>query len=107
MTEHLRYEKLKYGNDSKQIYGILFDGAWLWKEYLATILTKCGRLIYPFELKGNEIAAVMKSDSHSFFGLGGAVESFGFPVPQNTKNYMSFTELMRKTETELMSMCSH
>lgn len=38
----LRHEKLKYGSDSKQIYGILFDGAWLWEEYLATILSKCG-----------------------------------------------------------------
>lgn len=38
----LRYQKLKYGSDSKQIYGILFDGAWLWEEYLATILIRCG-----------------------------------------------------------------
>ncbi len=52
MTEHLRYEKLKYGSGAKQIYGILFDGAWLWEEYLTTILTKCGGLIYPFELIG-------------------------------------------------------
>lgn len=38
----LRHEKLKYGSDSNQVYGILFDGAWLWEEYLATILSKCG-----------------------------------------------------------------
>ena len=42
MTEHLRYEKLKYGSGSKQIYGILFDGTWLWEEYLARLLAKCG-----------------------------------------------------------------
>ena len=34
----LRHEELKYGNDDDQIYGILFDGAWLWEEYLYTIL---------------------------------------------------------------------
>ncbi|MGL4944453.1 MAG: McrC family protein [Thermoguttaceae bacterium] len=35
----LRHEKLKYGSDTNEpIYGILFDGAWLWEEYLATIL---------------------------------------------------------------------
>lgn len=34
----LRHEELKYGADDNQIYGILFDGAWLWEEYLNTIL---------------------------------------------------------------------
>lgn len=34
----LRYEELKYGNDNNKIHGILFDGAWLWEEYLNTIL---------------------------------------------------------------------
>lgn len=38
----LRYQKLKYKNDSKQVYGILFDGAWLWEEYLWTLLEKKG-----------------------------------------------------------------
>ena len=33
----LRHEELKYGTDDSQIYGILFDGAWLWEEYLNTI----------------------------------------------------------------------
>lgn len=42
----LRHEELKYGGDDKQIYGILFDGAWLWEEYLATILKPIG-LIHP------------------------------------------------------------
>lgn len=38
----LRHQKLKYGNDSKKVYGILFDGAWLWEEYLATMLKEIG-----------------------------------------------------------------
>lgn len=38
----LRHEELKYGNDDNQIYGILFDGAWLWEEYLNTILKGVG-----------------------------------------------------------------
>ena len=33
----LRHEELKYGTDDSQIYGILFDGAWLWEEYLNAI----------------------------------------------------------------------
>ena len=38
----LRHEEMKYGRDDEQIYGILFDGAWLWEEYLNTILRDCG-----------------------------------------------------------------
>ena len=34
----LRYESIKFGQDKNQIYGVLFDGAWLWEEYLDTIL---------------------------------------------------------------------
>lgn len=35
----LRYESIKFGQDKNQIYGVLFDGAWLWEEYLDTILS--------------------------------------------------------------------
>ena len=38
----LRHESLKYGQEKDKIYGILFDGAWLWEEYLNTILEKEG-----------------------------------------------------------------
>ncbi len=38
----LRYEGLKYGKEKDKIYGLLFDGAWLWEEYLNTFLVKCG-----------------------------------------------------------------
>lgn len=34
----LRYEELKYGREEDKIYGILFDGAYLWEEYIYTIL---------------------------------------------------------------------
>ena len=34
----LRHEELKYGTNNDEIYGIMFDGAWLWEEYLAIVL---------------------------------------------------------------------
>lgn len=34
----LRHDKIKYGADKDKIYGILFDGAWLWEEYLGIVL---------------------------------------------------------------------
>lgn len=34
----LRHEKITFGNEKDKVYGLLFDGAWLWEEYLNTIL---------------------------------------------------------------------
>lgn len=34
----LRHESLKYGKEKDKVHGVLFDGAWLWEEYLNTIL---------------------------------------------------------------------
>lgn len=34
----LQNQKHQIGAGSKQIYGILFDGAWLWEEYINTII---------------------------------------------------------------------
>ncbi|MBO7572475.1 MAG: hypothetical protein J6T48_10030 [Bacteroidales bacterium] len=33
----LRHESIKYGQEKDKVYGILFDGAWLWEEYLNKI----------------------------------------------------------------------
>ena len=38
----LRYEGLKYANNDDKAHGILFDGAWLWEEYLNTLLHPIG-----------------------------------------------------------------
>lgn len=38
----LRYESLRYGDEKEKIYGIMFDGAWLWEEYLNTLLKEFG-----------------------------------------------------------------
>ena len=34
----LNHSKMQYSQSNSPVYGILFDGAWLWEEYLATIL---------------------------------------------------------------------
>jgi len=38
----LRMEEVKYGESDDEICGILFDGAWLWEEYVNTILQPLG-----------------------------------------------------------------
>lgn len=34
----LQHQKHQIGSGSRQIYGILFDGAWLWEEYMNTLI---------------------------------------------------------------------
>ena len=38
----LLHKRVKYGKSEDKIYGILFDCAWLWEEYLARIISKSG-----------------------------------------------------------------
>lgn len=38
----LTHESLKYGKEKDKIHGVLFDGAWLWEEYLNKILSEIG-----------------------------------------------------------------
>lgn len=42
----LRREEIRYGETDNEIYGILFDGAWLWEEYVNTLLCHKG-FIHP------------------------------------------------------------
>lgn len=68
----LRQEEIKYGNDDDRIYGILFDGAWLWEEYLNTLLCEKGFIhpenklgtgsIYLFEHGGQRFPDFWKQD---------------------------------------------
>ena len=34
----LRHEEIKYGQEENEIYGVLIDAAWLWEEYLASVI---------------------------------------------------------------------
>lgn len=47
----LRHERVVYGEDNDKGYGLLFDGAWLWEEYLNTLL-KPLNFIHPENKKG-------------------------------------------------------
>ena len=38
----LRHERISYGLNSERIHGVLFDGAWLWEEYLNLTMLKSG-----------------------------------------------------------------
>lgn len=68
----LRQDEIKYGTNNNRIYGILFDGAWLWEEYLNTLLCDFGfthpenklgtGAIYLFEHGGQRFPDFWKKD---------------------------------------------
>lgn len=47
----LRHNEIKYGEDKEKVYGVIFDGAWLWEEYLATIIQPLG-ICHPMNKTG-------------------------------------------------------
>jgi len=47
----LQHQKHQIGSGSRQIYGVLFDGAWLWEEYINTLI---GDLFYHPMNKGGK-----------------------------------------------------
>ena len=62
----LQHKKASYGiNQTKQIQGILFDGAWLWEEYLAVILKEqfkhytCQSAFHLFESEGKPFQEII------------------------------------------------
>ena len=68
----LSQEEIKYGTNDDRIYGVLFDGAWLWEEYLNTLLYNVGfthpenklgtGAIYLFEHGGQRFPDFWKKD---------------------------------------------
>ena len=58
----LRMEEVKYGESDDEICGILFDGAWLWEEYVNTILSKYG-FVHPENKKHK--GGIYLFDDHS------------------------------------------
>lgn len=71
-VQNLRQEEINYVMDDDRFYGILFDGAWLWEEYLNTLLrdiefkhpeNKLGTgAIYLFEHGGQRFPDFWKKD---------------------------------------------
>lgn len=47
----LQHQKHQIGSGSKQIYGILFDGAWLWEEYVNSLIEDA--FYHPMNKNGN------------------------------------------------------
>jgi 5-methylcytosine-specific restriction endonuclease McrBC regulatory subunit McrC len=58
----LQHQKHKIGSGVSEIYGILFDGAWLWEEYINSLI--CDKFYHPMnkENKGKQWLFVLIQD---------------------------------------------
>lgn len=59
----LKNEEIKYGPEEEKIYGIIFDGSWLWEEYIGQVLSDS--FIHYFKNKGKRFY-LFKNDNKYF-----------------------------------------
>lgn len=62
----LNHKRIKFGDCKNQIYGILFDGAWLWEEFLFTILKGAGFRHPKNKTKEGGLRMFESNDTESF-----------------------------------------
>lgn len=64
----LRHNKISFGNEKDTIFGIVFDGAWLWEEYLNAIFKENNMGIeHPQNKKGTGGDTLFKDRGQSIF----------------------------------------
>lgn len=108
----LRHEELKYGQEEDEIYGVLIDAAWLWEEYLATILEgkynhylkDSGKRFYLFKPKKQQIIP-------DYLSLDKKIVADAKYIPLNEKIWFkedsaSATAIYYKTITYMYRFCS-
>ena len=108
----LRHEELKYGQEEDEIYGVLIDAAWLWEEYLATILEgkynhylkDSGKRFYLFKPKKQQIIP-------DYLSLDKKIVADAKYIPLNEKSWFkedsaSATAIYYKTITYMYRFCS-
>ncbi len=108
----LRHEELKYGQEEDEVYGVLIDAAWLWEEYLATILEGkynhylkyTGKRFYLFKPKKQQIIP-------DYLSLDKKIVADAKYIPLNEKIWFkedsaSATAIYYKTITYMYRFCS-
>ena len=108
----LRHEELKYGQEEDEVYGVLIDAAWLWEEYLATILEgkynhylkDTGKRFYLFKPKKQQIIP-------DYLSLDKKIVADAKYIPLNEKSWFkedsaSATAIYYKTITYMYRFCS-
>ena len=97
----LRHEEVKYGYDDTQIYGILFDGAWLWEEYLNTVLRECS-FLHP-KNKTGEGGKPIFTDNIGHETVMPDFHKVGIVLDSKYKSYSNWNEITRDDRFQLLA----
>ena len=77
----LRHEKMSHGTGSNELAGVVFDGAWLWEEYLNKVMSESlnkamnmessegnvGKLLHPRNKAGENRLHIYESSRHPIY----------------------------------------
>ena len=107
----LRHEELKYGQEEDEVYGVLIDAAWLWEEYLATILEgkfhhylkNTGKRFYLFKPMKQQIIP-------DYLSLDKRIVADAKYIPLNEESWYGeekATSIYYKTITYMYRFCSN
>lgn len=97
----LRHERIKYGYDGSSVYGILFDGAWLWEEYLNTILSNVS-FLHPMN-KTSEGGKRIFADKIGHETVMPDFHKVGIVLDAKYKNYSKWKEITRDDRFQLLA----
>lgn len=87
----LQHRKHQIGTGSRQINGILFDGAWLWEEYVSSLI---GDAFYHPMNKGSTYEANVTPRDDI------CLTKHGLKIPVDAKTYETFVAQMKVSENE-------
>lgn len=97
----LRQEGIKYGYDGSPVYGILFDGAWLWEEYLNTVLSDAG-FLHPKNKTGEGGRRIFK-DNIGYETVMPDFQKKGIVLDAKYKSYSNWKEITRDDRFQLLA----
>lgn len=96
-------DQLKYGRQENKIYGILFDVAWLWEEYLNTLIQEVdSRIIHPYnKSKKNAVCMLEKNGWQTFPDYYS--KELGIVMDAKYKHVDELTSIAREDRMQIIS----
>lgn len=97
----LRQERLKYGYEGSPVYGVLFDGAWLWEEYVNMLLSDAG-FLHPRNKTGEGGKRIFADNIGNEIVMPDFHKA-GIVLDAKYKNYSSWKEITREDRFQLLA----
>ena len=94
----LRQDKICFGEKENKIYGLLFDGAWLWEEYLNTVLEQ--DFEHPENKTGKHRRYLFNHDTSHFQAIYPDFISKNSPTVVGDAKYMALEKKEYNDESE-------